>query len=155
MTPHRDDPVGELVDRLRLRVGDWSPESVTEFFRTATVGERAIFACFEYQAQVNNGGHSQFFWNSTGDFWPEVRSGLESLNASNHLKILDRALSVFDGARPSTDRAIREQQVRALDDNAEAFEDVDASYFELDAVSCLDDLMACYLLDHPEQFASR
>ncbi len=49
-----------------------------------------------YQGEVGNGGHWQFFWNPYADFTGQTLLGLEEIGLQNYQDILMRACAVFD-----------------------------------------------------------
>jgi hypothetical protein len=57
--------------------------------------EKGYYAVWWFCAETNNGGLHQFFFNSTGGYVPEVTMGLRMMGATETLKILERAMSLF------------------------------------------------------------
>ena len=62
--------------------------------------EKAFYFVFQLEGEVNNGGYSQFFFNSSGDFANETPAALREIGAGKMAEICERALAVFGGAVP-------------------------------------------------------
>lgn len=85
-----DDAVMAVVDYVNeLRAQLWNEDEIAE------IAWQIYYADF-YEAQVRNGGHSQFFFNARP--WPEVsrlaRGGLLVVGASQQAAILDAAVAL-------------------------------------------------------------
>lgn len=114
----------------------------------ATEGQLAVYACARYLGEVHNGGHDQFFFNSTGMVWEDALQGFRLLNATEHLRILTEAIAVFPGSRPSRDRQARWDQMDDIDGSV--FDELDDRLYALneDFAAIVDR----YVLEHPDEF---
>jgi hypothetical protein len=81
------------------------------------------------EAEVNNGGFDQFFYNSTGDNTVETIQALEAIGAVTMADILRRAAAKFPGGMPPKDRLARQEILLQISPNAEAFEDLDGEFY--------------------------
>ncbi len=70
--------------------------------------ERVIFITQTLEQEVNNGGFSQFFYNSSGDFSNELLDAFTQIGAAKTATICKKAISVFNGKIP-LDRTEREE----------------------------------------------
>ncbi len=94
-----------------------------------TIEQRYIHAIMWYSSEVNNGGHSQFYLNSTGIVWKNALQGLEAIGADSAADNLRKSFDVL-GGEPSFDRSTRiELLENALE---EKFEPLDKAFYELD-----------------------
>src|SRR5689334_19584479 len=50
--------------------------------------QRIIFALQWYQAEVDNGGHDQFYFNSTGIVWPDALAGFDAIGVPEGATII-------------------------------------------------------------------
>ncbi len=116
----------------------------------ATPGQRAVFSCWWYRSEVNNGGHHQFFSNSTGILWNEALEGLRRLEASGHAEVLQSAIEGFPESRPSMDREERNAQLGKLD--AQRLDELDERFFSLEDQGVLDERLLAYIRAHPDEF---
>ena len=90
--------------------------------------QRHIYAILWYLAEVENGGHDQFYFNSTGIVWKDALSGFKELGLDEVVEIITEAASLM-GGEPSLDRTTRQTQ---LDTYEPDFSDLDSRIYELD-----------------------
>jgi hypothetical protein len=94
-----------------------------------TTPERHLIAVNMLDAEVSNGGFSQYFFNSFSNDWPSARAGLLAMGDAARGAILDEALGRF--AKPvSTDRETRHEQLAQLPDRV--FDDLEERYHRQD-----------------------
>ncbi|MDD6467521.1 MAG: DMP19 family protein [Erysipelotrichaceae bacterium] len=75
--------------------------------------ERVFFVTQILEQEVNNGGFSQFFYNSSGDFANELIDSFIKIGAFQTAEICKKALTIFNG-KVLTDRDEREKQLDRL-----------------------------------------
>ena len=73
--------------------------------------QQMYVAVFWLDSEVNNGGHSQYFFNSFGDNWKLALDGLRAMGFEERLEIFDGVLSLFGSHEPFTDRDKRQNQL--------------------------------------------
>src|SRR5439155_23515124 len=84
----------------------------------------------ELEAEVNNGGFSLFFMNSTGDLAAETVDALGRIGAYKTMALVKEAMSVFPPPGPAAARQSREAQLKALPASARATWDrLDKAFF--------------------------
>jgi hypothetical protein len=99
-------------------------------FAAMTNRQRYYYAVSEYHYEVCNGGHDQFFNNSSGDLYPTVLEGLHAIGAHEKATALQEAISGF-GERVETDRRLRQLQMEHLPAAGDAhFKTADQMYFD-------------------------
>lgn len=81
------------------------------------------------EAEVNNGGFDQFFYNSAGDKTAETIQALETIGAVAMADILKRAAAKFPGNMPPRDRFARQEVLLQISPDAEAFEELDGEFY--------------------------
>ena len=92
--------------------------------------ERVFFVAQELEMEVNNGGFSQFFYNSSGDFSGEIVSAFRQIGAEHTANICEKALKAF-GCNVPSDRCERQDLMEELEEAIEnAFEECDNAFFE-------------------------
>lgn len=89
--------------------------------------ERIVFEVSALQAEVNNGGFHQFFFNSEADRVPEIIEALLAIGASTVAGIVQEACSQFPADGPSRDRDARQEQLEQLGDDR--FADLDERFY--------------------------
>lgn len=124
-------------------------KELEESLAPATKGQRAVYAVYFYSAEVDNGGHDQFFFNSTGLLWEEVLKGFDLLELPEFKKILEKALTHFPNSKPSKNREERIKQLDAIDFD---LYEIDKEFYALDKGGVLREKFNQYILTHPEEF---
>jgi hypothetical protein len=99
-------------------------ESLLPFSRE----QRNVYAVFWYLAEVGNGGHHQFYFNSSGIVWKDALLGCKALGLDDVAEIIAESASRM-GGEPSLDRATRQRQ---LDKHQPKFGDLDSRLYEFD-----------------------
>lgn len=113
--------------------------------------QKHYYAVFIYDAEVNNGGHSQYFVNSSGDHWRSALEGLTAIGANARAKILHEATSLFGTAGPSVDNDPRHRQLaRFSKQQDKSLDELDSRYYSCD--ENIDALLAQYALKNKEHF---
>jgi hypothetical protein len=77
-------------------------------FDDLSPAEQVFRAVWDLEADVNNGGFDQYFFNGAGDTAFAVVPALESIGAERMARIAERANSVFPGSIPPRDRTQRQ-----------------------------------------------
>lgn len=93
--------------------------------QTFTQEMRYLNAVFWYMAEVRNGGHSQFLFNSTGIVWEDALNGFKLFGLPEHAQNLQKVVDFFEGKIPF-DREKRQE----LLDELEGCGDEDDEYDE-------------------------
>jgi Domain of unknown function (DUF4375) len=135
------EPLWEQVDIY----GSWVQYETT--LQPFSTSQRHLFAIHWYRAEVNNGGHDQFFANSTGIVCEHALEALVVIAAAEFAAILASASKRIGGA--SRDRAIRELQLEVAHED---FEDLDDRFFELERTGVLDEMMLAFARQHSSDF---
>jgi HEAT repeat protein len=114
--------------------------------------QQHYYAVFIYDAEVNNGGHSQYFVNSSGDHWKSALEGLKAIGANARAKILHEAAALFGAAGPSVDNDLRHRQLAAFSARQDmSLDEWDGRYYSCD--ENIEALLAQYALKNKEHFA--
>src|SRR5437879_8408232 len=83
------------------------------------------------QAEVNNGGFEQFFFNSAGDRTREIIEALSAIGAPHTASIVGRAAAKFPGGLPPEDRFARQRLLlERVSPDSDAFSEEDAAFLE-------------------------
>lgn len=110
--------------------------------------EKVLYLTQIVEEEVNNGGFSQFFYNSCGDFAGEIVDAFTKIGALKTAKICQKAVAVFGNTVP-VDRERRQ----ALLENPKfekVFEKCDDAFYEYE--DDLEELNAAYIRNHREFF---
>ena len=101
-----------------------SYDDYIETSKEFTLEQRYLNAICWYFAEVNNGGHHQFFYNSTGIVWEDALAGLRLFNMKELAENFQSVLDFFGGTVPF-DRAERWHLLQQYEDNPEFFDFLD------------------------------
>ena len=110
--------------------------------------QRYMLAILLYMGEVNNGGHDQFYFNSTGIVWKDALAGFRDMGLDQAVAILEESAQRM-GDNPSLDRETRQEQMDAY---KPTFDDLDDRFYDLQATGSLDVAMQEYLAQHREAF---
>lgn len=110
--------------------------------------QRLVFAIVWYRSEVNNGGHDQFYYNSTGIVWRDALEAFQALGLDSFAEILNESASRFTSP-PSLDRDTRNNQ---LDADEPQFDDLDSRFYSLEESANLDGTLMDYVKKHRSDF---
>lgn len=114
-----------------------------------TEAQRYANAMVWYGCEVNNGGHEQFFYNSTGIVWKDALDGFKRIGLDSAAEILREAVSLLGGS-PSFDRKERQEQLDSLsDEKLELLGDLDERFYGIDD---FDDVILRFINENKEDF---
>ncbi len=126
--------------------------SYGENMSVLTEAERVFFVTQSVEMEVNNGGFSQFFYNSSGDFANEIESAFIAIGAVKTAAICKQAVDSFGCAIPSD-----------ADERADLLDSIDSEAFDAKLSVCDDAFFAYeedlntlnyeYVLAHKDQFS--
>lgn len=111
------------IDAVYQRIGRglFDSDKLREDLAHRDCGEAVFFTLVLVGAEIDNGGFSQFFTNSTGDLIEEATAGAEEFGLTEHAPLLREASDMlFPGGVPLE----HEARLRAWDEMAD--EDGDA-----------------------------
>lgn len=104
-------------------------------------------------AEVANGSLDQYFYNSSGDDWPQTLAMLEEIGHAAAADCLRRAAALFGDDGPALDRSLREDQLEELYDDAHETLGKLSNRL-LKASNDIDRLLADYIRAHAAAFRS-
>lgn len=108
-------------------------------------------AVFIYDAEVRNGGHAQYFVNSSGDNWRAAIDSLDAIGATAKAGVLREATSLFGSDGPSENNDKRHHQLAGFSQQQdETLETLDRKYYACE--ENIESLLAQYALSHREHF---
>ena len=101
-----------------------SYDDYIETSKRFTLEQRYLNAICWYFAEVNNGGHHQFFYNSTGIVWEDALAGLRLFKMDELADNLQSVINYFGGSIPF-DRVDRWTILQDWENNTEFFDFLD------------------------------
>lgn len=114
--------------------------------------ERIFYITQTLEMEVNNGGFSQFFNNSSGDFSNELVGAFTAIGANTTAAICQKAIDAF-GCDIPTDRDERQEMLDELESDKldEIFEECDNAFFAYE--DDLNELNYNFVMKNKEQFS--
>ena len=120
------------------------PETYARTGAAFTPEQRQLHAMLWYMSEVHNGGHSQFYSNSTGMVWQDALEGFGHFGLPGFQAILAESVSRFGETPPSLERKARNQRLDAIEEAGVHFDDLDEALWALAESDAVYDR----LLDH-------
>jgi hypothetical protein len=113
--------------------------------------QKVFSAIWEVESEVNNGGFSQYFLNSSAESASFVVKALETVGAPKTADICKRAIDpAFPAGLPQSLEAIRSTAAFFPDEVLAALEPLDQEFFSYP--HDLTELVFVYVSQHPEEF---
>ena len=113
--------------------------------------QKVFSAIWAVESEVNNGGFSQYFYNSSAETAPFVEQALQAVGAPRTADICKRAISVaFPDGLPATDDAIVAAAADFSDAILAALEPLDQEFFAYP--HDLTQLLFAYVSKYPDEF---
>jgi Domain of unknown function (DUF4375) len=101
-----------------------SEEEKTQFWKVEfgelSAAEKVFVAIWGLEADVNNGGFSQYYFNSAGDHAMHAPGALRAIGANAMADIVTKANAQFGAGGPPVDWEERRDALEALRDKADA-----------------------------------
>jgi hypothetical protein len=110
--------------------------------------QRLVFAVLWYRSEVNNGGHHQFFSNSTGIVWKDALEAFHVMEAPEFASILAESAARLGGS-PSLNRHERSEQLETF---APKFNDLNDRFYEAESRLNLDDRVISFIRTRASDF---
>ena len=120
-------------------------------FASQSPPQKVFSALWAVESEVNNGGFSQYFFNSSNESAHFVAEALEIIGAPETADICRRAIAVaFPEGLPQSEEAIRAAAADFSAEIRQMLEPLDQEFFSYP--HDLTDLLFTYVSQHPEEF---
>jgi hypothetical protein len=145
------------MDKNKILI-DLSESDQTKFgkedFDAQSLPQRVFSSIWSVESEVNNGGFSQYFQNSTGaETAPFVVEALNVIGAPRTADICRRAIAcAFPSGLPATPEATCSAAEEISDEKLNELEVLDAEFMQYP--HDLTDLLFGYVSGHPEEFGT-
>jgi hypothetical protein len=122
-------------------------------YEKLSVPERIFQAVWELEADINNGGFNQYFFNSSGRLAPFAAKALQAIGAARMAAIVDEAIAVVGREIPWADDRERQERVHGLSDaDREKLSALDGRFFAYP--DSLTALLYAYVLAHRDEIGA-
>ena len=130
---------------------DLSASVLSRDFKDQSDIHKVFTAIWALEGEVNNGGFSEYFWNSSGFTANFAPGALRRIGAIKCADIVERALQVVSPEPLPDDDDLRSSLVDNLDDEANTrLEALDSEFFAYP--DNLTTLLFDFVCSHPEEF---
>ena len=161
--PPRYETVRVTVDDATIAEGDISriiepvwwladiysgPDEYERSLGQFSAEQRLMFALQWYTSEVNNGGHHQFYSNSTGVVWKDACQAFRAIHMEKGAEIILASADCL-GGDPSLDRELRYEQLAEYNPD---FDDVDDEFYKLEETADIDQAILAFIREHPAAF---
>ena len=140
-----------IVDYVFTKIGDdW--DNQIEIVDSLNVHFRGVFATWWLEAEVNNGGFNQYFWNTYGYWVKDAIAAFYDYGADNYAEVVKKAVSKFL-VEAKTHNKFRE--LGTLEAFSESYRhtelgNLDNEFWDID--EDLSKLRISYIRNYPEKF---
>lgn len=105
----------------------------TKGWDALTTAEKHICAIETLDAEVNNGGFAQYYFNSYSDHWQDAHNGLAAIGAKSRHRVMSATLDTFGNAKPATDRETRTSQLaKVVRKKEDPFNEQDNAWYDIE-----------------------
>jgi hypothetical protein len=142
-----------ILDRIAAVIAA-DPAREGEIVRGLPLGAQMLYATSWVEAEVDNGGFQQYFWNSTGQFANEALAGFDLLGAKDHAGLMRRAIAIADAERPTREKYQAQDSAEAFSESYEhtRLGDLDEEFYDL---ADLSSVRVRLIRERPELFAAK
>lgn len=127
------DEIGHaVVHHVAHRIGE-DVSRRAEIVRRLPAGVQAIYATWLVDAEVNNGGFNQFFYNPSGELAGDALVGYELLGAEDYAAVMRAAIATRESERERMARFYDADTLEAFSESYRHTElnEVDQRYYAL------------------------
>lgn len=147
-----DNPSFDIVEPMWGTISIYDGyEKYLQSAQIFTLEQRYLLAITWYFAEVNNGGHHQFFYNSTGIVWKDALNGFKHFGMNEYAANFQKVVDYCSGTI-SFEREERYRMLEILEENEEAFykllDEADNFVYMYEG----EENELTYIKNHPEKF---
>ncbi|MGC4064783.1 MAG: DMP19 family protein [Polyangiaceae bacterium] len=119
-----------IEDRTKLAGGD-----TRQALDALSDGFRAVYATWWVEAEVNNGGFNQYFWNASGAFACDAVAGFDRIGLPQLARLMERAIAIRNEDAHEIGRFKDRGTLEAFSESYEnnRLNDLDQEFYALEA----------------------
>lgn len=151
----KDDELEQtIIDNIYEIVGD-NYENEFENVSKLTKGQQAVFSTWWLEAEVNNGGFNQFYFNSTGKYAAMAEKGFKTIGALKLSELTSLANKIFNENK---------ERIEGFDDgtlegfsesyNENPLNDLAPQFYELYDLENISELRIKYIRENTSEFTT-
>jgi hypothetical protein len=115
-------------------------------------GQKTLYFFWYLDAEVENGGFIQFYYNKTDHYLPSIIEGLGFLKDKQMLSLLDKADDLYQKNEPLFRKATTVQAFSKLYERVSDFSKLDDKYYKLRGKTVT--LLEKYIRENPKEFVT-
>jgi hypothetical protein len=122
-----------IVDFVHSKL-DGRYEDESKVLSTLPAGIRALYVTWGVEAEVNNGGFNQYYWNSAGQFANDAVAAFEFFSAHKHAQLMQEANGIRAEEKAEIDKFKEEATIEAFSESYEVSKlgPLDDRFYKLD-----------------------
>jgi hypothetical protein len=105
-----------IIDYVDAKL-DGRYENAAEVLSTLPAGVRAMYVTWGVEAEVNNGGFNQYYWNSAGQFANDAVAAFEFFSAHEHAQLMQEANAIRAEEEAEIDKFKEEATIEAFSES--------------------------------------
>ena len=156
---HDDNLEQTIIDNIFSKQNSiGSNDKNYSIIKSLSKGRQAVFATWGLEAEVNNGGFNQYFYNfsTSGQYAEEAADGFVLIGANKHANLTQRAIDLymknikyFEKYKDGT----LESFSKSYDNNP--LDKLDKEFYALDSVEHISKLRIDYIRKHKNEFIDK
>ncbi|MCD1260242.1 DUF4375 domain-containing protein [Paenibacillus athensensis] len=111
--------------------------------------ERMIYLLGVFEGEMNNGGFSQYLFNSSGKYAYETVQALKIINAEHTASLLEKSIRIYKNG-PTNDGRNEPEEDELMEEQVDALNDLDRQFFAYN--DHIHDLQFAYMINHRDEF---
>lgn len=145
-----------IIDNIYAKLDSGnSYEKDYQIIKSLSKGRQAVFATWGLEAEVNNGGFNQYFYNiaSSGQYAEEAREGFKLIGANKYSELTQRAIdTVMKNAK-----SLSKFRDGTLENFSKSYKNnplnnLDTEFYALDKIENISKLRIRYIKEHKAEF---
>jgi hypothetical protein len=143
-----------VIDNIYELAGD-NHEKEFENVSKLSNGQKALFSTWWLEAEVNNGGFNQFYFNSSGQYAKMAEIGFKTIGAEKFSELTSRANEIFQENKKRLeefDDGTMESFSESYKDNP--LNDLDTEFYNLYDSENISDLRIKYIRENINEFTT-
>lgn len=144
-----------VIDNIQTKMNKrFSNEE--EIVRQLSKGQKAIYVTWILEAEVNNGGFNQFYYNSSGQFADLAEEAFVTIGAVKFADLVHQANLIYDLIKDN----LMENDDGSIESFSKSYEDnplneLDSKFYKLYSEEPLNEIKVRYIRDNSESFVTK
>jgi hypothetical protein len=141
-----------IIDNIQTMFNeDFSNQE--EIVRGLSAGQKAIYMTWILEAEVNNGGFNQYYFNSSGQLADLGENSFRLIGAVQFANLVGQANSIYDEIKDDLEK-FNDGTIESFSKSYEGnpLNDLDTKFYDLYKVEPLDKIKIQYIKDNVKEF---